>query len=104
MRALKAERTGVRGWAAALKVEQASVEHQLAGRGAEAEAGAEQADAGWAKAVRACEAGQRVMGHAGGRKEGEEAAGPSVGGGRAGRRGRCAGLGRQQWARWSRLG
>jgi len=31
-RALKAERTGVRGWAAALKVEQASVEHQLAGR------------------------------------------------------------------------
>ena len=32
MRALKAEQTGVRGWAAALKVEQASVEHQLAGR------------------------------------------------------------------------
>ena len=32
MRALKAKRTGVRGWAAALKVEQASVEHQLAGR------------------------------------------------------------------------
>ena len=31
MRALKAKRTGVRGWAAALKVEQASVEHQLAG-------------------------------------------------------------------------
>ena len=77
MRALKAERTGVRGWAAALKVEQASVEHQLAGRGAEAEAGAEQAYAGWAKAVRACEADQRGMGLAGGRKEGEETAGPS---------------------------
>ena len=31
-RALKAERTGVRGWAAALKVEQAGAEQQLAGR------------------------------------------------------------------------
>ena len=88
-----------------MKAKRATRRAGVAGpRGAKAEAGAEQADAGWAKAVRACEAGQRVMGHAGGRKEGEEAAGPSVGGGRAGRRERCAGLGRQQWARWSRLG
>jgi len=32
VRALKVERTGVRGWAAALKVEQAGAEQQLAGR------------------------------------------------------------------------
>ena len=66
-----------------------------------AERAAEQANAGRGK-----ELGHRAAGR--GRENGKEgkggAAGPSVGGGRAGRRGRCAGLGRQQWARWSRLG